>query len=232
MAQRFIQSSRLIGATIVVAVTLSTGPLILGHSNLPARGARPAAQGATSATGSAENGQKAFTGQKCAGCHGPQGQGGSGAIKGPQLAPPRLAPDMFLDAVRNAKSPMPAYSSSEASDVAIADIYAFLKSVAPAGQNSAAAPPPGHADNGKQLFVYAGCYECHDRQGQGGAGTGPRLAPNPIAFAAFMHQCRQPSNEMPPYTGKVLSDSQLADIYAFLQSIPPAPAASSIPLLQ
>ncbi len=91
---------------------------------------------------------------------------------------------------------------------------------------------PGNAENGKRLFTAAGCYECHDRQGQGGTGTGPRLAPNPIAFAAFVHQCRQPADQMPPYTSKVLSDAELQDIYAFLQSIPKPPPASSIPLLQ
>jgi hypothetical protein len=36
---------------------------------------------------------------------------------------------------------------------------------------------------------------------------------------------------MPPYTTKVLPDQDLADIYAFLLSVPPPPALDSIPLL-
>jgi hypothetical protein len=36
---------------------------------------------------------------------------------------------------------------------------------------------------------------------------------------------------MPPYTEKVLPDKELADIYAFLKSLPRPPAATSIPLL-
>jgi hypothetical protein len=36
---------------------------------------------------------------------------------------------------------------------------------------------------------------------------------------------------MPPYTTKVVSDRELADIFAFLASIPPAPAPDTIPLL-
>jgi ubiquinol-cytochrome c reductase cytochrome c subunit len=139
---------------------------------------------------------------------------------------------MFIDTVRNPKDPMPAFSSSQVSDAQLADVYAFLKSVAPAAQATTAAAPAGNAENGKRLFLGAGCYQCHDREGQGGAGTGPRLAPNPIAFAAFIHQCRQPAAEMPPYTAKVISDTQLADIYAYLQSIPKPQAVSSIPLLQ
>ena len=37
-----------------------------------------------------------------------------------------------------------------------------------------------------------------------------------MPFAAFTHQVRSPRNEMPPYTAKVLSDADLADIYAFV----------------
>jgi hypothetical protein len=36
---------------------------------------------------------------------------------------------------------------------------------------------------------------------------------------------------MPPYTNKVISDQELADIYAFLKSIPATPSAKTIPLL-
>ena len=182
-------------------------------------------------TGNAENGGKVFSSEKCADCHGSQGEGGKGTIAGPRIGPPRFALAMFVDAVRNAKAPMPSFSTRDISDAALADVYAFLKATAPPAQGSASAAPAGNANNGKALFAKAGCYECHDTQGQGGAGTGPRLAPNPIALSAFMTQCRQPVNEMPPYTSKVMSDAELADIYAFLQSIPPPPAASSIRLL-
>jgi hypothetical protein len=36
---------------------------------------------------------------------------------------------------------------------------------------------------------------------------------------------------MPPYTGKVVSDQEIADIYAFLLTIPEPPAVASIPQL-
>jgi len=36
---------------------------------------------------------------------------------------------------------------------------------------------------------------------------------------------------MPPYTSKVVSDQDLADIYVFLQSQAQPPAAKDIPLL-
>ena len=222
---------RVFGALSFLVLAVTVSAFILGHSEALAQQPRLAAQGSNPAVGNSENGNKVFSGQKCEECHGSQGQGSTGSIAAPRIGPPRLALPLFLDAVRNAKAPMPSYSTSAVSDAALADVYTFLKSVAPA-QGNAVAAPAGNAANGNVLYVKAGCYECHDRQGQGGAGTGPRLAPNPIAFSAFMHQCRQPVNEMPPYTGKVLSDAELADIYAYLQSIPQPPAASSIPILQ
>ena len=60
---------------------------------------------------------------------------------------------------------------------------------------------------------------------------GARLAPRPIAFAAFARYVRRPTGQMPPYTGKVVSDQELADIYAFLLTIPPPPAVDTIPIL-
>jgi mono/diheme cytochrome c family protein len=85
------------------------------------------------------------------------------------------------------------------------------------------------AQNGKKLFDSYGCYQCHDHDGHGGAGA--RLAPNPIPFAAFSKYVRQPTGEMPPYTKKVVTDQELADIYAYLQSIPKPPDAKTIPAL-
>jgi ubiquinol-cytochrome c reductase cytochrome c subunit len=89
--------------------------------------------------------------------------------------------------------------------------------------------PAGNVQNGKKIYSSYGCYQCHGYEGQGG--VGPRLAPRPTAFAAFSKYIRQPTGEMPPYTVKVVSDKEAADIYAFLQSIAPPPAANSIPLL-
>jgi mono/diheme cytochrome c family protein len=89
--------------------------------------------------------------------------------------------------------------------------------------------PSGNAQNGKKLFESIGCWQCHGHEGQGGAGA--RIAPRPIAFAAFQKYVRQPADQMPPYTAKVVSDQDLADIYAFLQSIPQPPAAKSVPIL-
>ena len=89
--------------------------------------------------------------------------------------------------------------------------------------------PAGNAENGKKLFLEKGCFQCHDTLGQGG--DGPRLAPRPIPYAAFTKELRQPRDQMPPYTAKMMPDKEIADIYAFLMARPAPPEVNSIPLL-
>jgi len=90
--------------------------------------------------------------------------------------------------------------------------------------------PAGSATHGQQVFIQIGCAACHGTVGQG-ASVGPRLAPGPLPFAAFQQQVRQPRQDMPRFTAEFLSDQDLADMYAYMQSIQPGPAATSIPLL-
>jgi mono/diheme cytochrome c family protein len=90
----------------------------------------------------------------------------------------------------------------------------------------------GNAEDGKKLFVKYGCYECHGREAQGGGLNGPRLAPDPVPFSVVLSYVRRPLGEMPPYTDKVVSDKDLADMYAFLQSRPQPPSARTIPILK
>jgi len=85
-------------------------------------------------------------------------------------------------------------------------------------------------DAGAALYKKNGCYECHVNDAQGGP-QGPRLGPNPLPFARFQAYVRNPSGDMPPFTAKVISDDDLASIYAFIQSRPMPPPVKDIPLL-
>jgi len=93
----------------------------------------------------------------------------------------------------------------------------------------AQAAPKGDVENGKKIYSSYGCYQCHGFVAQGGPGG--RLAPRPIAFAAFARYVRTPTGQMPPYTAKVVSDKEIADIYSFLLTIPAPPAVNTIPIL-
>ena len=93
-----------------------------------------------------------------------------------------------------------------------------------------AADTGGNANRGKQLYLATGCYQCHGTRGAGGAG--PRLAPVPIPIEAFKLQLRRPRARMPIYTAVVMSDADVADIYAYLLTIPKGRTAAEIPMLR
>ena len=93
-----------------------------------------------------------------------------------------------------------------------------------------AATLPSQVTRGRQVYISDGCQQCHGYSGQGT--VGPRIAPNPIPLELFSRQLRNPRGVMPVYTAKVLSDADLASIYAYMNSIAqPAPVAK-IPLLR
>jgi ubiquinol-cytochrome c reductase cytochrome c subunit len=123
---------------------------------------------------------------------------------------------------------------------AFASVNAAPQATAPQGAPQAAATAAGNADKGRQLFLKSGCYECHGTEGQGATGGtipepyrfGPRLAPNPMPLRALMNYVRKPTGPMPAYTAKVISDQDLADIHAYLQSRPQPVALDMIPTFE
>jgi len=113
--------------------------------------------------------------------------------------------------------------------LALAFVLAFALPLAQA-QNATGAAPVGNAENGKRLWVKDNCYSCHGFDGHGGAGA--KLAPKPIAAAAFIAFVRHPSaSSMPTFSSKVVPDADLRDMWAYLNSIPAPPTAKDIPLL-
>jgi mono/diheme cytochrome c family protein len=89
------------------------------------------------------------------------------------------------------------------------------------------------AENGKTEFVEHGCWQCHGFEGQGSVATsgGTVIADTQLPFDAFKTYVRDPSGSMPPFHAEILSDSDLADIYAYLESRPKPEPAKDIPLL-
>jgi mono/diheme cytochrome c family protein len=144
--------------------------------------------------------------------------------------------NMFIPSANDIKKHSPRMIRSAILS-AVCAILLFAVS-APRAQNAASqgekseATPTGNAENGKKIFTKDGCYECHGREGQGAAqATGPRIGPPQRFIRSFINYVRQPTGQMPPYTSKVISDQDLADIYAYLQSRPETTPSKDIPLL-
>jgi mono/diheme cytochrome c family protein len=94
--------------------------------------------------------------------------------------------------------------------------------------------PSGNAAHGHELYLATGCFECHGRNGQGGAfnGPAPALAHTEMGFEAFKEQLRQPANDMPAYATAVMSDQDVADVLAFVRALPGPRSPAAIAILK
>lgn len=101
------------------------------------------------------------------------------------------------------------------------------------GTASAQDAPAGDAAKGKRIFIAEGCFTCHGRAGQGGAYNGPApiLAHTALPFDGFKGQLRNPANDMPAFSDAVLSDQDIADIYAFVETLPGPTSPKDIAIL-
>jgi mono/diheme cytochrome c family protein len=224
---RLIERVRVSGKLCCITAAFAAAALLaFAATVVAAQTAGPGAK-ANASAGNVQTGRQLFASQNCAICHGTEGQ----VAVGPRIAPPGRALYDFMQYVRQPTGKMPAVTRETLPDARLTDIYAFLQSIAPAA-GPAVSAASGNAENGKRIYTSYGCYQCHGREGQGSMQTGaPPIGPPAISISAFASYIHQPTGQMPPYTSKVVSDSDIADIYVFLQSIPPPPSAKSIPLL-
>ena len=83
----------------------------------------------------------------------------------------------------------------------------------------------GDAARGREAFLSYKCYACHGYTGETGS-TGVRLNPPRFPLQAFMVYVRNPSGRrtgggiMPAFASDAVTDQVLADIYAYISSLP------------
>ncbi len=96
-----------------------------------------------------------------------------------------------------------------------------------------AAVAAGSPDKGKEAFITHGCFQCHGTVGQGSVVTsrGKVLYDTELPLEAFIGFVRGTNRAMPAYSAKILSDADLTDIWAYLESLPKTPDYKTIPLL-
>jgi len=116
-------------------------------------------------------GGKVFLGQ-CAGCHGPRGEGGRGAV----LAQPRLRhsqdDESLFRVIRDGinGTDMPTFDTLTTRETW--QLAAYVRSL---GRVPTPTPIPGDAQRGREIFRLKGnCAQCHIVDGEGGS-LGPEL---------------------------------------------------------
>jgi len=84
--------------------------------------------------------------------------------------------------------------------------------------------PPGLAattgdpTHGQQVFFQNGCNVCHGDTGQGG--IGPTIAQTGFTVDQVLIQYRSPRGFMPAFPESVIPDSDVANVHAWLQTLP------------
>ena len=215
-------------AAVLASVQSGTAQTVIAGAKIAG------AKSSVSSSGNPQNGKLVFMSQSCSKCHGSQGEASSApGQKGgvPKIAPTALTLADFIQRVRKPKGTMPPFVSHQVSDLELADVYAFLQSSAPPGEQKVSDEIHTDPRNGQQLFREYVCYECHLSHGQGSRVTGVRVGPPQIPLSAFIRYVRAPTGEMPPYTERTVSDQELSDMFAFLKSVPQPAPWKSIPLL-
>jgi mono/diheme cytochrome c family protein len=184
-------------------------------------------------SGNPRNGKLVFKSQGCGTCHGSQGEGFSAPNSSgrmPRIALTTLALPTFVRLIRKPEGQMPSFGTHQVSDSELIDVYAFLESLAPPVEHGVSIAT--NIETGQRLYTKYGCSECHLNQGEGARQSGAsRLGPPQIPLSAFIDYVREPTGEMPPYTQKTVSNEELADMYAFMQSVRQPPSWKTIPLL-
>ena len=90
----------------------------------------------------------------------------------------------------------------------------------------------GDAVKGKASFFNNGRYTCHGTEGQGAAATGKKLAPNPMAYAAFSGFVRTTSRHVRPSPNRSCRSRSWPTSTPICAPSRPRPIPATIPLLQ
>ena len=85
----------------------------------------------------------------------------------------------------------------------------------------------GNPVNGQALFFELGCNVCHGDRGEGV--VGPTIAKTVVPLERVRQQYRQPFEAMQEFPEDKVSDDEIADIYAWLQSVERPPDSEVIP---
>jgi mono/diheme cytochrome c family protein len=108
---------------------------------------------------------------------------------------------------------------------AFASAAAFVAVAAASAQDAG----PVKLDTGFEVYVAYGCAQCHGTAAQGSIST-PSLTQG-MVYGRVLAKLRTKNGGMPRYSADILPDADVRKIAEFLGSLPPAPAATSIPAL-
>jgi mono/diheme cytochrome c family protein len=162
--------------------------------------------------GDATRGRNLWVQSACAGCH---GVGAQGSMRGPGLANTPLTIREVISITRRGGPGMPGYSATQISDQDLQDLYAWFQNPVPVATGELEQEP----------WTEAGCGGCHGANAEGG--FAPGLTGKEYSYDAFQQVVRAGEEGMPAYSASQISDTDLQQMYGWLQAkaqVPPGTA--------
>jgi len=175
------------------------------------------------ATPDVARGAKVWHNKHCDSCHGKHALGGVG----PRLAQTDLTFSKFLDIVRHALPPKPAFSEEELSTQDAYNIYAWLHTLEPTGQAQPRPPlrivkvKPGQEKLpdapilGMSLWTGFHCDRCHGAFAQG-TSRGPALVNYSYPYEVMRANMRRTADKIPEHAQSYMRDTVLKRLYKWL----------------
>jgi mono/diheme cytochrome c family protein len=159
-------------------------------------------------------GRQIYLDNQCVACHSNQAEGGIG----PKLAQTSLPFDQFLDKIRTALPPKPAFDETALSTQDAYHLYGWLESLDPVGSPAAVQPtlPPGQI-LGMKVWTEGRCDSCHGAFAQGSE-QGPVLAGLSFPFELERATMRQTADTIPEHAATHMDDTLLQRLYNWLQA--------------
>jgi hypothetical protein len=164
-------------------------------------------------------GEKAWTTQQCNACHGPIGLGGIG----PALASTPLEFTEFLNVVRTAMPPKPAYSEEVLSEDMAYNIYAWVRTQQPYTAPSVPTdfptiePVTPEDAMGMTIWTARKCNTCHGVFAQGGP-KAPTLAGLNYPVKEELERMRGAAGDVSEHSLDNIDDTTFERLYRWLQA--------------
>lgn len=153
-----------------------------------------------------------FSEWQCVQCHGLNAEGGIG----PTLAATKLNTDRFIAAVRETRSPKPAFSEEELSDIEVVSIRAWLRTLDPPLRSGSGVALAEGEILGMQLYTQSGCDGCHGAFGQGST-EGTVLVYYSDDVEVFLQAMRESRAQIPGHDLEVVNEDLMRRLYRWLK---------------
>jgi mono/diheme cytochrome c family protein len=208
------QSVTLLVITLIIIMALvACADTVAPAPDLPAP-TPPPESAASLSEPNLPRGQQLYLDKQCVACHGSSAEGGIG----PKMADTELVFGSFLQIVRTALPPKPAFSETELTTQDVYNIYSWLQNMEPSQPIAIEAPALAEGEAlGMTLWTEGQCDTCHGAFAQGSP-DGPALVSLTYPYELERAKMRETASTIPQHAAEHMRDVVLQRLYKWLQA--------------